>query len=267
MEALSCVVTCATATGDAPVPTSWATSAMDVRPSDGSLDGLGTSAGTCRYDHLGALSGASWSGDVATFDLAGRSPDALYVALGDLCAHEYVTVTLHMGYPDASERTGTTLTNQFVEDSDDQPAAVVSNAVTHRAESTVFSVSKAWAGDGPAHPSRPGSVTATVTGTDGSSRQVTLSADRGWRETLDLPAFDAAGERVTYSVTEDWESPAYDPGVVTGSQTSGFTITNNASRHAVPMTGGTGAVAATAAAGLALVALAAALRARAARRR
>lgn len=237
---LASVLTTVTQDPTVPIPAEWAVAATSDRPADGRIGSPYGLVSAFRYEHH-ALSDAALADGVATFDVTG-APGAIYLALGDLCAHEYVTVTLRMCYPDGGERSGDVQRNQFVEDSSSQPAAVISNVVEHRVEDVRLQVAKVWQDESPTHPYRPDSVTAKVTGTDGSTRDLALDAAHDWKASLALPAFDAAGERVTYTVSEDWSSPEYDAGVVTGDQASGFTITNRATTRTLPLTGSTEAL-------------------------
>ena len=91
---------------------------------------------------------------------------------------------------------------------------------------TSIPVEKHWTGEGYQN-HLPDSVTVTLRGTDGSSRQLTLNAGNGWRgEFTDLPSEDAkTGRTITYTLdevpVEGFETS------VTGDQVSGFTVTNS----------------------------------------
>lgn len=213
------------------VSASWPQDVLSNRSTDGTLPSATTSW---------PLSAAVASGDVMTFDTSASNARGIYVALGDLCAHEYVTITLHMGYPHGGELNGSTMSNQFIQVSDDQPADVASNVVTHRAESVTISIRKVWA-DGDDESGRPAQgIVASVTGTDGSTRRVNLDKAGNWSAEMTLPAFDDSGERVTYSVAEEGQVPGYLPGIVTGDQLSGYVITNELDVVGMPLSGGHG---------------------------
>lgn len=87
-----------------------------------------------------------------------------------------------------------------------------------------LTVTKAWSGAG-YQSYMPDQVTVHVRGSDGSDRQLTLTALSGWTASLDdLPVIADDGSLITYTVEED-PVEHFTPHV-TGDAESGFTVTN-----------------------------------------
>lgn len=96
---------------------------------------------------------------------------------------------------------------------------------TYELPMTTIGVEKAWVGDNVEH-WVPTSVTCTLTGSDGSERELVLTAADGWRLSLpDMPLEDVStGQTIDYALAEE---PVYGfNSVVTGDALSGFKVTN-----------------------------------------
>jgi len=71
-------------------------------------------------------------------------------------------------------------------------------------EDTSITVEKEWVDNDNAYETRPGSITVTVTGSDGRTYTLTLSDANEWKDTLEnLPVFADDGSTITYEVTEE----------------------------------------------------------------
>ena len=88
-----------------------------------------------------------------------------------------------------------------------------------------FTVTKVWDDSNNIDGMRPDSVTIHLNGSDGSSTEATLSNTKDWKYTFKhMPLFDANGNEITYTITED---------AVTGytytvtNEGRSFTITNS----------------------------------------
>lgn len=88
-----------------------------------------------------------------------------------------------------------------------------------------FTVAKVWDDSNNIDGMRPDSVTIHMNGSDGSSTEATLSNTKDWKYTFKhMPLFDANGNEITYTITED---------AVTGytytvtNEGRSFTITNS----------------------------------------
>lgn len=174
-----------------------------------------------------------WSG----LSLSDSELKAWKMELGDFYGNEYVNVTIDVDTADASgariadakgdiQRSGDIYANGYVEYAEGQAAVVHSNTVKTTVKAVDVTVRKEWVGDEGHEESRPSSVKATVSGSDESSRDVTLSEETDWSATLtELPYFDESGEKIAYSVSESATTEDYKASV-TGSVEEGFTITN-----------------------------------------
>lgn len=88
-----------------------------------------------------------------------------------------------------------------------------------------FTVVKVWDDSNNIDGMRPDSVTIHMNGSDGSSTEATLSNAKDWKYTFKhMPLFDANGNEITYTITED--AVAGYTYTVTNEGRS-FTITNN----------------------------------------
>lgn len=88
-----------------------------------------------------------------------------------------------------------------------------------------FTVVKVWDDSNNIDGMRPGSVTIHMNGSDGSSTKATLSNVKDWKYTFKhMPLFDANGNKITYTITED--AVAGYTYTVTNEGRS-FTITNS----------------------------------------
>lgn len=99
-----------------------------------------------------------------------------------------------------------------------------------------FTVVKAWDDSNNIDGMRPDSVTIHLNGSDGSSTEATLSNAKDWKYTFKhMPLFDANGNEITYTITED---------AVTGytytvtNKDRAFTITNKHTQEtfSIPVT-------------------------------
>lgn len=67
-----------------------------------------------------------------------------------------------------------------------------------------FTVTKVWDDSNNIDGMRPDSVTIHLNGSDGSSTEATLSNAKDWKYTFKhMPLFDANGNKITYTITED----------------------------------------------------------------
>lgn len=88
-----------------------------------------------------------------------------------------------------------------------------------------FTVTKVWDDSNNIDGMRPNSVTIHLNGSDGSSTETTLSNAKDWKYTFKhMPLFDANGNKITYTITED--AVAGYTYTVTNEGRS-FTITNS----------------------------------------
>lgn len=88
-----------------------------------------------------------------------------------------------------------------------------------------FTVAKVWDDSSNVDGMRPDSVTIHMNGSDGSSTEATLSKTKDWKYTFKhMPLFDANGNKITYTITED--AVAGYTYTVTNEGRS-FTITNS----------------------------------------
>lgn len=88
-----------------------------------------------------------------------------------------------------------------------------------------FTVTKVWDDSNNIDGMRPDSVTIHLNGSDGSSTETTLSNAKDWKYTFKhMPLFDANGNKITYTITED--AVAGYTYTVTNEGRS-FTITNS----------------------------------------
>lgn len=88
-----------------------------------------------------------------------------------------------------------------------------------------FTVTKVWDDSNNIDGMRPDSVTVHLNGSDGSSTEATLSNAKDWKYTFKhMPLFDANGNKITYTITED--AVAGYTYTVTNEGRS-FTITNS----------------------------------------
>lgn len=88
-----------------------------------------------------------------------------------------------------------------------------------------FTVTKVWDDSNNIDGMRPDSVTIHMNGSDGSSTEATLSNAKDWKYTFKhIPLFDANGNKITYTITED--AVAGYTYTVTNEGRS-FTITNS----------------------------------------
>lgn len=88
-----------------------------------------------------------------------------------------------------------------------------------------FTVTKVWDDSNNIDGMRPDSVTIHLNGSDGSSTKATLSNAKDWKYTFKhMPLFDANGNKITYTITED--AVAGYTYTVTNEGRS-FTITNS----------------------------------------
>lgn len=99
-----------------------------------------------------------------------------------------------------------------------------------------FTVTKVWDDSNNIDGMRPDSVTIHLNGSDGSSTEATLSNAKDWKSTFKhMPLFDANGNEITYTITED---------AVTGytytvtNKDRAFTITNKHTQEtfSIPVT-------------------------------
>ena len=175
----------------------------------------------------------TWSG----LDLSDSALKAWKMELGDFYGNEYISVSIDVDTADDDgnrivaadggiQRAGDVYANGYAEFAEGQAAVVHSNTVKTTVKAQDITVTKAWEGDEGHERFRPASVKATVSGSDGSSRDVQLSAANNWTATLtELPYFDADGNKIEYSAAEPVTTDDYES-TVTGSAEKGFTITN-----------------------------------------
>lgn len=133
---------------------------------------------------------------------------------------------------------GQTIQYTVVENPMDGYTAIVSNttgsvdngyAITvtnkHVPQFDDFTVVKVWDDSNNVDGIRPDSVTIRMNGSDGSSTEATLSNTKDWKYTFKhIPLFDANGNEITYTITED--AVAGYTYTVTNDGRS-FTITNS----------------------------------------
>lgn len=133
---------------------------------------------------------------------------------------------------------GQTIQYTVVENPMDGYTAIVSNttgsvdngyAITvtnkHVPQFDDFTVTKVWDDSNNIDGMRPDSVTIHLNGSDGSSTEATLSNTKDWKYTFKhIPLFDANGNEITYTITED--AVAGYTYTVTNEGRS-FTITNS----------------------------------------
>lgn len=133
---------------------------------------------------------------------------------------------------------GQTIQYTVVENPMDGYTAIVSNttgsvdngyAITvtnkHVPQFDDFTVTKVWDDSNNIDGMRPDSVTIHLNGSDGSSTEATLSNAKDWKYTFKhIPLFDANGNEITYTITED--AVAGYTYTVTNEGRS-FTITNS----------------------------------------
>lgn len=133
---------------------------------------------------------------------------------------------------------GQTIQYTVVENPMDGYTAIVSNttgsvdngyAITvtnkHVPQFDDFTVTKVWDDSNNIDGMRPDSVTIHLNGSDGSSTEATLSNAKDWKYTFKhMPLFDANGNKITYTITED--AVAGYTYTVTNEGRS-FTITNS----------------------------------------
>ena len=116
---------------------------------------------------------------------------------------------------------------------DDYSASYAGDAATgitvtnsHTPEVVSVSGTKTWADAYNQDGKRPGEITVRLTGSDGSSRETTTDAAKGWKYSFDnLPKY-SQGAEITYTLTEDavvGYTPSYDGYDVTNSYTPGET--------------------------------------------
>lgn len=190
----------------------------------------------------------SWTG----LSLTQEQLRAWKLDLGTFYGNEYVSIKVDVSTSDANgklmpdgsgnvQKSGDHYVNNFAEFADNQAAVVHSNVVTTEVESVDISVKKVWESDFGNEKYRPGSVTAKVSGSDGSSYDVVLDDGNGWSGTLyDLPRFATDGTKLEYSVSEP-KVPAEYRSSVSGDESAGFTITNTfLYGDKIPVTGGNG---------------------------
>ena len=99
-----------------------------------------------------------------------------------------------------------------------------------------FTVAKVWDDSNNVDGMRPDSVTIHMNGSDGSSTEATLSNAKDWKYTFKhMPLFDANGNEITYTITEDAVA-GYTYTVV--SEDRAFTITNRHTQEtfSIPVT-------------------------------
>ena len=99
-----------------------------------------------------------------------------------------------------------------------------------------FTVAKVWDDSNNVDGMRPDSVTIHLNGSDGSSTEATLSNAKDWKYTFKrMPLFDANGNKITYTITEDAVA-GYAYTVV--SEDRAFTITNRHTQEtfSIPVT-------------------------------
>lgn len=88
-----------------------------------------------------------------------------------------------------------------------------------------FTVAKVWDDSNNVDGMRPDSVTIHMNGSDGSSTEATLSNAKDWKYTFKhMPLFDANGNEITYTITEDAVA-GYTYTVM--NEVRSFTITNS----------------------------------------
>lgn len=92
-------------------------------------------------------------------------------------------------------------------------------------ETTTVTITKEWDDDSDRDGKRPSEVTVTLTGTDGSSQDITLNDGNNWTTTVDVPMYYNSGELVTYTVSED-KVDGYDEPEITSTGGYNFTVTN-----------------------------------------
>lgn len=113
---------------------------------------------------------------------------------------------------------GSVTSYPFNEVTSDHTIHVEFAAITYRD----VPVTKVWDGGDVV---RPGSVTVTLNGSDGSRRQKTLSAQNGWKSTFeDLPMQTSTGASIAYDLDEVAVSGFTTE--TTGDVTRGFVVTN-----------------------------------------
>ncbi len=98
-------------------------------------------------------------------------------------------------------------------------------------ETVDISINKVWVGGEGGNTS----VTVTLSGTDGYSKDYEIKAADGWKLTVnDLPKYDSEGNEITYSVTE--KNVEHYTSAVTKNSKYSFTVTNTVEKTNVSIT-------------------------------
>lgn len=138
---------------------------------------------------------------------------------------EYLTVKLDIK-PEGA-KSGDVYVNSFTENAHGQAAIVHSNVVRTDVESVSFSVKKVWATVNGI--TGTPDVSVVVVGTDGSEQTLALNDGNNWTNSVaELNRYEADGTRIEYTVEERNVPDGYELGGITGSDTEGFTVTNEA---------------------------------------
>ena len=96
----------------------------------------------------------------------------------------------------------------------------------HDPETISIPVKKVWDDDDDRDGVRPDAVKVTLAGSDGSSRELTLAAESGWKGSFDdLPKFMAGGTVIEYALSEEVVE-GYSSSIE-GDAVAGFTVTNS----------------------------------------
>ena len=100
--------------------------------------------------------------------------------------------------------------------------------VTNRPDGSLMNVhvKKVWTGDENHEDDRPENITVRLMNGTEEAKTLELSKADGWEGFFKaVPAYDSEGQQISYTLEED-EVGGYQAGVVTGSASEGFTITN-----------------------------------------
>jgi hypothetical protein len=137
-------------------------------------------------------------------DLPARDPD------GNLCGYSAQETALQIGGTRAEAGSGSTIGGFIASAATDRTKTVLTNTP---ADGCSLSVSKIWNDGGDCDGKRPASVTVSLSAAAEGSPAVlsipsgvTLSAANGWKDDstwANLPAEDAAGRPITYTLTEE----------------------------------------------------------------
>ncbi|MCD8129663.1 MAG: Cna B-type domain-containing protein [Lachnospiraceae bacterium] len=112
-----------------------------------------------------------------------------------------------------------------VADANEEHEFVITN--THEIETVDIPVEKIWDDNDDQDGVRAEDITVVLTGSDGTVREMVLTAESDWKYTFtDLPVYWNEGALITYSLQEK-EVDGYTDEVIAGEDGYSFTVTNN----------------------------------------